>query len=77
MSPSVRRAAVRAIEDDAILLQLAKTDEAAEVRTAALIQLATRRGRAASTDLLLERLAEGIPGSGERVRTATAWLLAR
>ncbi len=77
VAPSVRRAAVRAIEDEATLLHLAKTDEAADVRTAALVQLASRRGRAASTDLLLERLADAVPGSGERVRTAAAWLLAR
>jgi HEAT repeats len=73
----VRQAAVRAIDDDELLLRLAKYDDAAEVRTAALVELAGRRGRAASTDLLLQRLAEATPGTGERVRTALAWLLAR
>ncbi len=73
----VRSAAVRAIDDDAILLRLARHDAAAEVRTAALVALAGRRGRAASATRLLDRFADAPRGSAERVRTALAWLLAR
>jgi TonB family protein len=73
----VRRAAIRAIADDAVLVALASRDADAGVRTAALVELAGRRGRAATTDLLLERIADAAAGSGERVRSALAWLLAR
>jgi TonB family protein len=76
-APQVRRVAVRALDSDTELLSHASHDESSEVRTAALVELAGRRGRAASTELLLQRLADAPPGSGERVRTALAWLLAR
>jgi TonB family protein len=76
-APQVRRAALPAIDDDTVLMQLATRDESPEVRTAALVELADRRGRAAIADTLLDRLAAATPASGERVRTALAWLLAR
>lgn len=72
----VRRAAVLAVDEE-LLLRLAQRDDAGEVRTAALVELCGRRGRAASADLLLSRIAEAAPGSAERVRAALAWLLAR
>lgn len=73
----VRKAALVALDDDALLGKLATTDEAGDVRTEATVQLAMRRGRAAVTDALLDRIALAPPGSGERVRAALAWLLAR
>jgi hypothetical protein len=73
----VRGAAVIAIDDDALLDKLATTDEAGDVRTAATVQLAVRRGRAATTDAMLARIANAPSGSSERVRAALAWLLAR
>jgi hypothetical protein len=76
-APSVRLAALPALDDDAALVRLATTDDASEVRTAATIQLAGRRGRAASESILLDRLAVAPPASAERVRVALAWLLAR
>lgn len=76
VAPSVRRAAVPLFADE-ILLRLGNTDEAAEVRNAAIIRFASRRGRTASIDHLLERLAGAAPDGPERVRTAAAWLLAR
>lgn len=75
-APQVRRSAVPAISSEDTLLHLATSDDDADVRTAALVELAGRRGRAASTDLLLQRLADAPAGSAERVRTALAWLLA-
>jgi hypothetical protein len=72
----VRRAAVPAVDSDDVLLRLATSDDDADVRTAALVELAGRRGRAGSSDLLLQRLADAPAGSAERVRTALAWLLA-
>jgi HEAT repeat protein len=72
----VRLAAIPAIDDDELLAHLATADDAGNVRTAALVELARKRGRAGITDLLVERLAGAAPGSGERVRTALAWLLA-
>ena len=60
-----------------LLAHLATSDDAQEVRTEALVQLAGRRGRTAAGAILLERLATAPPGSAERVRTALAWLLAR
>ena len=74
---AVRRAAAAAIEDDAVLTRLARSDDDADVRTAALVRIAARSGRAATADQLVERLADASPGSAERVRTALAWLLAR
>jgi TonB family protein len=73
----VRAAAVIAMDDDALLDKLATTDEAGDVRTAAAVQLAVRRGRAAITEAMLTRIAEAPAGSSERVRGALAWLLAR
>ncbi len=73
----VRGAAAIAIDDDALLDKLATTDEAGDVRTAATVQLAVRRGRAAITETLLTRMADAHAGSSERVRAALAWLLAR
>ncbi|HEY5926343.1 MAG TPA: HEAT repeat domain-containing protein [Kofleriaceae bacterium] len=76
-APQVRLAALPAIENDEILERLARLDDTRDVRTAALVELARRRGRAAAADGLLERLADATPGSAERVRTALAWLVAR
>jgi TonB family protein len=73
----VRRAALAALDDDELLARIATSDDSPEVRTAAMVQLAGRRGRAATEEDLLERLAAAPPGSPERVRTALAWLLAR
>ncbi len=73
----VRRAAVPALDDDALLLSLATGDDSAEVRTAAIVALAGRRGRLAAAELLLLRLGEAPSRSAERVRTGLAWLLAR
>ncbi len=75
-APQVRTAAVAVLDDDDVLARLATTDDSPELRTIALVQLAGRRGRAAITSLLLERLATSPPGSAERVRVALAWLLA-
>ncbi len=71
----VRRAAVAGITDDALLEKLAG-DADPEVATAALVRHAARRGRAAITTSLLERLLAATPKSLERVRIARAWLLA-
>lgn len=76
-APQVRTASLVALDDDAALTRLGTTDDDPETRTAALVALASRRGRAATADLLLQRLADATPGSAERVRTALAWLLAR
>jgi TonB family protein len=73
----VRLAAISAIEDGEILGKLARSDDDRAVRSAALVRLAEQAGRAASADMLLERLVEAAPGSVGRVRTALAWLLAR
>lgn len=73
----VREAAALAIDDDELLGKLAVADEAGDVRTAATVQLALRRGRVASTEGLLTRIADAPAGSSERVRAALAWLLAR
>jgi TonB family protein len=73
----VRLAALPLVRDEELLLRLANHDEAAEVKTAALVQLARMRTHSAIADHLLERFAEAVPASAERVRTALAWLLAR
>jgi len=75
-APQVRRAAIPVLDDDALITRLATSDEASDVRTDALVHLATRRGRAAITDVLLARFADAEPGTAERVRTSLAWLLA-
>jgi hypothetical protein len=72
----VRVAAVPAMVDD-VVAKLARDDVAGEVRTAALVEIAGRRGRAAISDELLQRFADASPGSAERLRTMLAWLLAR
>ena len=72
----VQRAGVAGLVDDSILEKLAGDDDP-EVATAALVRYAQRRGRAAITTQLLERLAAATPRSLERVRIARAWLLAR
>jgi hypothetical protein len=75
-APQVRLAAIPALDDDAALARLATSDDAPDVRTAATVDLAGRRGRAASEPALLDRLAAAPPASAERVRVALAWLLA-
>jgi TonB family protein len=75
-APQVRRAAIPVLDDDALITRLATSDEATDVRTDALVHLATRRGRGAITDMLLVRFADAEPGTAERVRTSLAWLLA-
>ena len=72
----VRRAAVAAITDDALLERLASDDDP-DVATAALVRHAARRGRAAISTPLLLRLVAATPKSLERVRIARSWLLAR
>ena len=76
-APQVRLAAVAALDDDEVLARLAASDDSPEVRTAATIQVAGRRGRAAIQSEFLGRLAAAPPASGDRVRIALAWLLAR
>ena len=76
-APQVRRAALPALGNEDALLRLATLDDDSDVRTAAMVELASRRGRTGSAALLLERLADASPGSAERVRTALAWLVAR
>ena len=76
-APQVRLAALPALDDDAALDRLATADDSPDVRTAATVQLAGRRGRGASEQALLERLAAAPRASAERVRVALAWLLAR
>ncbi len=75
-SPNVRRTVAAVLDDDAAIARLA-TDEAPEVRGAALLRLAARQGRAASADPLLAKVAAAPAASAERVRAALAWLLAR
>lgn len=74
---AVRLAAVDAVDDDAALARVAGADEGPDVRTAALVRRAARRGRAALADELLDRVAAAPPGHADRVRAALAWLLAR
>jgi hypothetical protein len=71
----VRRASTQALPDGPALARLVG-DDAPDVATAALVRLASLRGRATMTTPLLVRLAGGGTGSAERVRTALAWLLA-
>ena len=75
-SPNVRRAVAAALDDEVAIVRLV-ADEAPEVRSAALVRFAARRGRAASADPLLAKLAAAPAGSAERVHAALAWLLAR
>lgn len=76
VAPQVRLAVVSGLADDAILGTLG-TDGDPEVATAAIVRLATRRGRAAVASALLAQLAGAPPGSAERVRIALGFLLAR
>ncbi|MEO7097482.1 MAG: hypothetical protein ABI175_29745, partial [Polyangiales bacterium] len=76
VAPQVRRAAVAALADDEVLGKLA-ADVAPDVATAALVERAQRRGRAAMTQPLLVQLAAAPTASAERVRIALSWLLAR
>jgi hypothetical protein len=73
----VRRAALRWLDDDTALARLADTDAAPEVRGEALVAISGRRGRAASSDALMTRIATLRAGSVDRVYAALAWLLAR
>ncbi|HEY1555011.1 MAG TPA: TonB family protein [Kofleriaceae bacterium] len=75
-SPEVRRAAVPALPDD-VVERLASADDSPDVRGAALVEWARRRGRTASEPVLLARIAETQRGSPDRVAAALAWLLAR
>ena len=74
-SPQVRLAVVPILADDPTLQRLV-TDDAPELRTAALVRVVALRGRAASEAELLEHLAASPAASAERVRIALAWLLA-
>jgi TonB family protein len=76
VAPEVRLAAVGLASDDAMLRQLAAADDAPEVRTAALVELVRRAGRAALEAQLLDAFAAARPASADRVRIARAWLLA-
>jgi hypothetical protein len=76
-APQVRLAALPALDDDDALGRLAMSDDSPDVRTAATVLLAGRRGRAASEPALLERMAVAPRASADRVRVALAWLLAR
>lgn len=76
-SPRVRLAAIAALDDTDALTHIAQNDDAPELRTAGLVELARRRGRAQIAAVLLDRFATSGPGSVERVRVALAWLLAQ
>ncbi len=75
-SPKVRCAVAAVLDDDDAIARLV-SDEAPDVRSAALRRFAARRGRAASANPLLGKLAAAPAVSAERVRPALAWLLAR
>ncbi|MEO6776417.1 MAG: TonB family protein [Kofleriaceae bacterium] len=76
VAAEVRLAAVPLASDDALLRQLAAADDAPEVRTAALVALVRRAGRAGLTGPLLDAFGAARPASADRVRIARAWLLA-
>ncbi|MDB4963655.1 MAG: hypothetical protein JWP01_3654 [Myxococcales bacterium] len=76
LAPQVRRAVIDAITDEEVLTRLA-SDDSPEVATAALVELTTRRGRAAMATTLLDQLAVAPSGSAERARIALAFLLGR
>ncbi len=76
IAPQVRLVVIEGLSDEALLEKLAG-DDSPEVATAAVVKLATRRGRTAMTTPLLTRLAAAPPGSAERVRIALGFLLAR
>jgi hypothetical protein len=74
LSAPVRKVAISVLANDGVLERMA-TDDSPEVATAALVKLASRRGRAAVTTALVGNLATA--NGTERVRIALAWLLAR
>ena len=75
LSAQVRKAAIAILVADDVLERLAR-DDSPEVATAALVKLASHRGRAAVTSPLVATLAM-TPAGPQRVRIALAWLLAR
>ncbi len=76
IAPQVRLAVIDGLTDEALLEKLG-VDDSPEVATAAVVKLATHRGRTAMATPLLTRLAAAPPGSAERVRIALGFLLAR
>ncbi|MBA3455235.1 MAG: hypothetical protein H0T42_19245 [Deltaproteobacteria bacterium] len=76
IAPQVRLAAINALTEETLLEKLG-VDDSPEVATAAVVQLASIRGRAAIATTLLTRLAASPAGSAERVRIALGFLLAR
>jgi hypothetical protein len=76
VAPQVRLAVIDAVLDEEVLTRLA-SDDSPEVATAALVELTTRRGRAAMAAMLLDQFATAPAGSAERVRIALAFLLGR
>ncbi len=74
-APQVRLAAIAATSDLAALRRMAASDEAPDVRTAALVRLAMQVGRTGMADALLDQIARAQPASADRVRAARAWLL--
>jgi TonB family protein len=75
-SPEVRLAAIATTRNNDALRHLFASDDAPDVRTAALAELAHRLGRDAIAATLLEAFAPTQPASADRVRIARAWLLA-
>ncbi|MEO8704062.1 MAG: TonB C-terminal domain-containing protein [Kofleriaceae bacterium] len=76
LAAPVRRVAIAALTDPAILERLA-ADDSPDVATAALVKLAAHRGRAAMATPLCNSFAAAPVNGPERVRIALAWLLAR
>jgi hypothetical protein len=76
IAPPVRLAVIGVLTDERVLEALS-TDDSPDVATAAVVRLATRRGRAVMATTLLTRLAAAPVGSAERVRIALGFLLAR
>ncbi|HTR56313.1 MAG TPA: TonB family protein [Kofleriaceae bacterium] len=74
-SPDVRRAALPVLPTD-VVHRLASGDDSPDVRGAALVEWARRRGRAEAESELLARIAAAPDGSPDRVAAALAWLLA-
>lgn len=76
VAPQVRLAVISSLTDEGLLETLG-TDDSPEVATAAVVRLATRRGRAAMASTLLTQLASAPAGSVHRVRIALGFLLAQ
>ena len=76
IAPQVRLAVIDALTDERLLEGLG-TDDSPEVATAAVVRLATRRGRMAMASTLLTQLAVAPRRSAETVRIALGFLLAR